>query len=426
MLNSDTTSLIYHFGYQGANYGMEPIRQYVWCLLRAFATPSFEKISEKTENIFQKNLQGGNTQEFKEIISSQDFSLSNPYCSTKTSELAIRILLGAAVISIPIIGTGAIYLPFITEGIQDAFCLGILGQALHAGISLISPKNVTVIKPENSSPEVANCQSIASWNIGLVSVFAPLNVGTWESIISSHLVKTLFQDIGLSTSPSRLQIQAEVIKNLNKDVICFQEFFDPLQAKTLYNQVWEQYPYAYIDIAPHFWKGPSGLGVFSKIPLQNFQVNDFIVKGKGFDKGTNKKFVSFDVLIQGSLTRVYTAHLNCGDHPETRLAQLKEIKAHMEASKSKNCLILGDLNFDRNNPQAVDTAFYNTHFVDHLPPNITCSDTLKFKNSLAKIIELESIDYIGSLRLIETKNPTIHMNTEAFNVSDHLPVTTDF
>ncbi len=418
-----------HYGYQVANYAMEPIRLYVWGILRAFVAPSFDTTSQKTQDVFceafRSSSQTGNLQEFKEKISQANFSSSSPYFKTKTQEIAFRVLLGAAVLAVPIIGTGALAIPVITRTIQLAFGCGVLGQILHAGIASFSKRTYTVIGEENISKEITTCTSIASWNIGLVSVFAPLNVGTWESVVSCHLVKTLLKNFGIDVAPSRIERQAEVIRKLNSDIICFQEFFDPLQAKALYNQVSDQYPHAYLDIGAHVWKGPSGLGVFSKAPLQNFQVYDFKTESQGINRCGNKKFVSFDVQIQGKKTRVYTAHLDY-NQPETRKDQLKEIKSHMDLSGVEQCMILGDLNFDRMAPNAVDTAYFNENFIDHLPPNYTCSDILKFKHSGISEIELESIDYIASDKPLETKNPRVQIDLETLNLSDHLIVSVEF
>lgn len=408
-----------HYSYLIANLAIEPIRLYVWGVLRAFVAPSFDALSQKTQNVFTEAVSTGNHEALKGKISQEDFFSSSPYFKTKSNEIAFRFLLGTAILVTPLVGIGAVYLPYITRSIQAAFTCGILGQGLHSALTYFSKREFTVIQPENISEMVATCTSIASWNIGLVSVFAPLNVGTWESIVTIHFAKQI------SKQASRIDRQAKVIRNLGSDIVCFQEFFDPLQAKALYNQVRDLYPHAYLDIGAHIWKGPSGLGVFSKIPLQNFHVHNFKTEPQGLDKGTNKKFATFDVLIQGKTTRIYATHLNCGNNPVTRKAQLEEIKAHMDGPKDL-CLILGDLNIDKNASDAVDTAYFNKHFIDLLPPSYTCSDVLKFKHSRCSAIGFECIDYIASTSPLETKNPKIQIDSETLNLSDHFPISVEF
>lgn len=86
-------------------------------------------------------------------------------------------------------GTGICSFAYLTRGIQVTFNCGILGQFFHSGLTSFSNKNFTAIQPQNASKEIAQCRSIATYNIGLVSIFAPLNVGTWESIVSFHWIK---------------------------------------------------------------------------------------------------------------------------------------------------------------------------------------------------------------------------------------------
>lgn len=429
-----------HYGYQLANYAMEPIRWFVWGALRVFAAPSHETVATRTESIFTDALPfvhpQGNIAEFRDRISAVDFSLNNPLCESENQETILRVVLAVAIIAIPTAGTSIFYVPLITPFIQYAFVAGILGQVLHASLACLSDRTFTIIEPENASEQIANCASIASWNIGLVSAFAPLNVGTWESIVSFHWIKLLLNKLGISSTASRIENQADVIRNLGADIICFEEFFDPLQARALHEQVADIYPYARLDIGAHVWKGPSGLGVFSKIPLQNFEVHDFQTPASGFDLGTNKKFGTFDVTIQGKRTKIYTSHLNCGDNPDARHSQLQQITAHMNSEleqATEQCILLGDLNFDRTFPDAADTRFFHENFIDFLRPEeqipYTCSNVLKYMHSISSEPEVESIDYIALYRNqdpIHARNPRITSSPQAFRVSDHLPISVDF
>lgn len=435
----DSFNLAVHYGYQVANYAMEPIRLYVWGTLRAFAAPSFDTVTQKTQDVFSQAFgpenHTGNLEGFKNVITQADFTVSSPYFDTKIQETAFRMLLGAAVIATPVMGTGIVGLPLAIRVIQAAFSCGFLGQILHTSLAYLSEKDYTVIQPENASKQIATCKSIASWNIGLVSVFAPLNVGTWESVVSFHWAKNALRKLGIDMGSSRIEQQAEVIRQLNADIIIFQEFFDPLQAKALHELVADTYRYACLDIAPHAWKGPSGLGVFSKIPLHNLQVHDFKTEPQGLDKGTNKKFVTFDVQMRGKKIRIYAAHLNCGNNPEARRSQLDEIKLHMDSSLAEgdveDCMILGDLNFDRATPDAVDTKYFNDHFVDSISPDrqpiYTCSNVLKFKHSGSSEIDFESIDYIASRKgILKARDAGGILNSDTLNVSDHVPVCAEF
>lgn len=426
-VDTNSSDILSHYGYQVANYAMEPIRLYVWSVLRAFVAPTFDSLSQKNSLRFKG--QESKAQEFAKKLSLVDFEKSSPYFKTKTSEVAFRVLLGAGIIAIPLIGTSVLYLPYVTRIVQIAFACGVFGQTAHSLIGAFSTKNFTAIQDERSKGS-QTCSSITSWNVGLVSVFAPLNVGTWESVVSLQWGKVALRTLGFDIPPTRLEKQAEVLRTINSDIVCFQEFFDPLQAKVLHQLVKDDYPNAYLDIAPHIVKGSSGIGVFSKVPIANFQVHDFQVKSKGFDRGTNKKFITFDVIIGNKPTCVYVTHLNCGDYPEIRYAQLQEIVEHMQSNdeEAKPYLLLGDLNFDRTNQDAIDTKYFHEHFSDYFAEDqpITCSDTLKYKYSMSNSIGIESIDYIASKGKLEPTEARVVENNNCFNTSDHLPITVHF
>ncbi|NGX40183.1 MAG: hypothetical protein KR126chlam1_01528 [Chlamydiae bacterium] len=383
-----------HTFYRGAHIAIEPIRIYSWTFLRAIAPwkVNREDLLEK----FKEKL-NSDAPELSLLNGISSAQIDNPFFRSKVVEVAFRLLLGTAVVVTPLIGTQILEVPVLTQIIQGLFLIGVLGQITHSVTSLSDRKGFCLRHGSNFRREKKeNASSIATWNIGQLPVFAPLHVGCWQSLISQHFLHKLFRKIGLKSckQDTRLERQVNVLRDLKADILCLQES-SIMQVDILRKKL--DYPFVYTAIGEHPWKRSSGLTILSKVFLENFSFESFKTTA-GINRLANRGFAHFTTTIGNVNTRVYVTHLNPSS-ALCRIAQLEEIESHIKKTlEEEHChraLLVGDLNLDRINDEA-DWEWYESHFETSPVRTVTCTNLLKFMNSLGnKKVELESIDAIG-------------------------------
>lgn len=144
---------------------------------------------------------------------------------------------------------------------------------------------------------------------------------------------------GISNSPytqsrNRTEI-ASLIKNLDPDIFCLQEFTDKMKnRKTELNNLklfTEKWPYHFYHNDFSEISGKPGMAIFSKFPII----------GKGYTKfpGLNSESLVFaDIIKEKDTIRVYTTHLQSFEFNEKDYHNIEKIKdpnsKSLEASKS--------------------------------------------------------------------------------------------
>lgn len=199
---------------------------------------------------------------------------------------------------------------------------------------------------------------------------APTSSAQPLSVLTSNvmMLPPIAGNYGNATRAAMLA-NADYVKGF--DVAVFQETFDNGPSETLRTGLVDQYPHqtpvlgrstsgwddtegSYSALSPE----DGGVSVLSKWPIER-QVQHVYARGCGADWFSNKGFVYASLKVRGERVHVIGTHLQaddslCSDAPAVRRSQLGEILAfldRLQAPKSEQVVIAGDLNIDRTSPE---------------------------------------------------------------------------
>lgn len=190
------------------------------------------------------------------------------------------------------------------------------------------------------------------------------------------------------------------IVDANPDLVVLQEVFEPQLSESLFAALQDLYPYAYLDLSSSFTLYPSGLAIFSKLPLSAAEFSphpDLLDGEQQFHMG----ILRFGLLdAQGkTLAVIATSHFQGSSRCQWRLGLTKqgqhlnyaEVRQQEAAAILHNIptdvpyYIAGDLNVDRRSLEYATSLLnpvYNPQVQDALAPSqiVRATSTTYFKH----------------------------------------------
>lgn len=150
----------------------------------------------------------------------------------------------------------------------------------------------------------------------------------------------------------RAPVIAAEVNRENPAIACFQEVFHSRSTYLLCDNL--NYPYILHSVAPNESFLNSGLVIASRYPITRFSYRYF-ENGVGEDKLANKGLLGAEIALpDGTHAMIYNTHLQAGDHPEERTAQLAQIHAWMAEDRESGEFAFTYLVGDFNEEGAVD------------------------------------------------------------------------
>lgn len=209
----------------------------------------------------------------------------------------------------------------------------------------------------------------------------------------------------LANSPQQRLITLTNTHLINYDIVCMQEAFGvcTIYAKELIETMKSHgFQWYCIPQNPSGFKiVDSGLIVFSKIPIVNYQFVPFNEPGEGADKLAEK---GFQIINLSNNTTIINTHTQANVSPNSlqiQLNQIKQLASHI--ANHNNTIICGDFNID-----FYDTQKY-TQMINIL--NLPKSHDILYDNKQATTHNNERLDYIFY-------NPSLCTNTQVVDMKD--------
>jgi endonuclease/exonuclease/phosphatase family metal-dependent hydrolase len=161
-------------------------------------------------------------------------------------------------------------------------------------------------------------------------------------------------------------IAAHLIAN-EYDVLALQEVFHEKSRKQLIQKLDSCYPYHLAPKKTSVFKINSGLMIFSKYPIVE-SGHSFFDNLKAADRLSSKGVQWASVKVKGDTILIANTHLQAGTEEkfqEVRSAQYKKAKETLNAfHASISCVLLGDLNTDKNDNKRFSGMLSKLNFED--------------------------------------------------------------
>ncbi len=265
------------------------------------------------------------------------------------------------------------------------------------------------------------------------SLFAQeIKVMTWNIFMVPPVV---FKSCQLE----RAYLIADYVKNINPDIIAFNETFMSSTRSVIYEKLKSNYPYQSDITKSGILKSNSGVWIFSKFPIEK---QDFIIykKKKGSDIFANKGATFIEVKINNKKMQLISTHMqSLIKFKPTRAVQYRQLKSELVDKHFDDAVpqfIVGDLNCNYYDTveyklmhQLLDVApFYYTgekyswngmqndlayKFSEH---SLETLDYILLRNSSSKIAN------ITSTQILKPFSDSCVCNKNFHNLSDHHPV----
>jgi len=263
------------------------------------------------------------------------------------------------------------------------------------------------------------------------------NIGYLSGMTNNEAVKR-----NRSLFDSNLQNAQNLIKQLQPDIVCFQEIDyessrsyevnqEEALTKTGYTYTarainWDKkyVAFPYWPISMHFGKIVSGQSVLSKYPIESQQI-DTLAKVATAPFFYNAFYLErlaqiIKVKVNKRDIIVINVHLEAFDHETRRIHTLKVLELYKKYSRNYPVILCGDFNSspDEHDPTIDILLQAGIATADLLPSSIKTGNFDKTYNSLNPSERLDYIFYTADkIKLLESK-----LVKEARQISDHLPL----
>lgn len=190
---------------------------------------------------------------------------------------------------------------------------------------------------------------------------------------------------GVSNWEKRKDAVANIILNVDADVVSLQEEHVTEGAIALYERLKGTYAYFYINVgqADHTQdlqsiRMNSGLFVASKYPIEGMNFVPYLVEGR--QEGINKGFLEGTVMISGEpFCQLYHTHLNPFENETAYRVRKEEAELLVDSMEKKDLfsVALGDMNVNMGSKEWKNSPL-SQKFICNYPPGegATCTDTL--------------------------------------------------
>lgn len=267
-----------------------------------------------------------------------------------------------------------------------------------------------------------DCMQVAENELTVLSV----NVGIFPETIVKLYPERIKGKKGniIADEEERAKALAKALADFegDPDVILLQEIWSVKARDVLIRELTGIYPYYAHPEEVRMSMMQSGLVIFSKYELSDFQFHVFAA-GFGGDKMAGKGILGAWLTKDGRKVALFTTHLQAGGKrdPSVKPAQLDEcntfIRAFTENDMDAIIILTGDFNTHSTDPEAYNTIF------EHLngAMDTYADDCSKITGSTRKKEQpLKRIDYM--LVFDDVKAKSIIVDPAGDRVTDHLAV----
>ncbi len=314
-------------------------------------------------------------------------------CSTRTQEVATRVLigLGAALGGYLLCAAPALML-------GSVVVLGAASRVFRAmGFALQKDgfTHVCGTAAEKSLDPQNQALKVMTWNICGIGGGLSLDHG------------------GVIHWRSRLDAIVEKIKTEDPDVLVLQEIYDTALAEALIKKFQTTYAHFFTHLGPNYLGSVDGCMVLSKCAVHDFSHTSFTNN----DWSLNRGFATLELKATPEAVqpcaRIIGTHLIHGEEAvdkTKRMVQVAQIVSHLAKKVvALPTLLMGDLNMERDQDEGTFLSAYLHH--GYLGSDPTCTNRLTAQWDLkSKTVLDETIDYISLF-----KRPAVDANVTLEN-----------
>ena len=262
------------------------------------------------------------------------------------------------------------------------------------------------------------------------NIFAEnLKIMTWNIFM-------IPKPFNFTSQTERTDLIAEKLKNIDSDVLFFQESFTRYSRRHIVETLKHEFPYhTRLKSSGKFYQFlNSGVFVLSKFPIKTL-AEVFYNECSNTDCFASKGFIFLEMTLpSGKKIQIGSTHLQAWDKPKnikTRVSQLNQIKSTLEKFKISGVpqILAGDFNIDRNNSEIQNLENILDLKISRLPTNLDFTNGFQVNcyHTPGKGDNPEWIDYIlvkpnsseAHIRELHVKPIAASMDGEVCNLSDH-------
>jgi len=214
-----------------------------------------------------------------------------------------------------------------------------------AAIALVGVGALACAEPDPCTLESSSTLTVYSNNVG---IFPDYVVAQYSESLKARKAKLVADE----EERAALYAEAVLAFDGDPDLVLLQEIWSGKARDVLIAELADAYPHVAHPEGGDFQ--PSGLVVFSKLPLTAFRFAEF-TDGEGIDKLSKKGIVGVRLEKDGRDVAAFVTHLQAGgEDQQIRPSQLRECDAMIESFTSFNpdavTILAGDLNTASNKP----------------------------------------------------------------------------